>query len=63
MGMTITLPLQPQEEARHICEVLLDNTKGISAEELAKLPRDGACEHDHYLYGHAKGRKNSTCER
>jgi hypothetical protein len=85
--MTITLPLQPQEEARLIAaaqargvstdalvreavikileesekaearpiwDVMLDNIKDVSAEEFAKLPKDGASEHDHYLYGHPK---------
>jgi hypothetical protein len=91
--MTITLPLQPQEEARLIAiaqakglstdalvrealdkilsdtperlaepsgesrpiwEVLLDNMKDVPPEEFAKLPKDGASEHDHYLYGHPK---------
>jgi len=91
--MTITLPLQPQEEARlaaaaeakgvstddflreavknilaapselpeapkagvrPIWEVMLENIEGVSPEEFAKLPKDGASEHDHYLYGHAK---------
>ena len=91
--MTITLPLQPQEEAkliavaqakgvstddlvrealekilaaepdqtneptlesRPIWEVILDNMKDVPPEEFDKLPKDGASEHDHYLYGHAK---------
>jgi hypothetical protein len=91
--MTITLPLQPQEEARlaalahskgvstdvlvrealdkiladapelpveaktdspPIWEVILDNMKDVPAEEFARLPKDGASEHDHYLYGHPK---------
>jgi hypothetical protein len=91
--MTITLPLQPQEEARLIAaaqakgistddlvrealdkiladqfesqktpkaeprpiwEVMLDNIKDVSPDEFAKLPKDGASEHDHYLYGHPK---------
>jgi hypothetical protein len=91
--MTITLPLQPQEEAklialaqakglstdalvrealeriladapdqveepnlesRPIWEVILDNMKDVPPQEFAKLPKDGASEHDHYLYGHPK---------
>jgi hypothetical protein len=95
--MTITLPLQPQEEAqfiaiaqakglspdalvrealdkiladtpgapvnsgensavetRPIWEVILDNMKDVPAAEFAKLPKDGASQHDHYLYGHPK---------
>jgi len=91
--MTITLPLNPQEEARlaalaqakgvspdefvrealdkvladgpegsdesnddsrPIWEMILDNMKDVPPEELARLPRDGASELDHYLYGHPK---------
>jgi hypothetical protein len=93
--MTITLPLEPQEEARllavakakglppdviicealdrilteesatapeeeqrrdfrPIWEVILDNMKDVPAEDLAQLPKDGASEIDHYLYGHPK---------
>ena len=91
--MTITLPLQPHEEAklialarargqsadalvrealdgilaatpdpteeqkpepRPIWEVILDNMQDVPPEEFARLPKDGASEHDHYLYGHPK---------
>ena len=93
--MTITLPLQPQEEARllavakakslapevivrdaleralteqsgpaqaedqecdsrPIWEVILDNMKDVPQADLAQLPKDGASEIDHYLYGHPK---------
>ena len=48
------LPEKPKAEARPIWEVLLDDIDGISPEEFAKLPKDGASEHDHYLYGHPK---------
>lgn len=91
--MTVTLPLQPEEEAklvalaqakgvsthilvreavdkiladapdlldgsnrdsRPIWDVILENMKDVPAEEFAKLPKDGASELDHYLYGHPK---------
>ena len=45
---------QPSREARPIWEVMLDSMKDVPLEEFAKLPRDGASEHDHYLYGHPK---------
>jgi hypothetical protein len=48
------LPEPPKAEARPIWEVMLDNIEGIPPEEFAKLPKDGASEHDHYLYGHPK---------
>jgi hypothetical protein len=94
-AMTITLPLEPQEEARllavaqarglppdvivraaldrvlaeewepapaqsegrdarPIWDVIRDNMKDVAAEALAQLPKDGASEIDHYLYGHPK---------
>lgn len=42
----------PQE--RPICEVILENMKDVSRVEFEKLPKDGASENDHYLYGHPK---------
>jgi hypothetical protein len=48
-------PDQPQtRETRPIWEVILDNMKDVPPEEFEKLPKDGASEHDHYLYGHPK---------
>ena len=43
-----------KHESRPIWDVILDNMKDVPAEEFARLPRDGASEHDHYLYGHPK---------
>jgi hypothetical protein len=45
---------EPNSESRPIWEVMLDNMKDVPPEEFAKLPKDGASEHDHYLYGHPK---------
>jgi len=44
----------PKAETRPIWEVIHKNMEGVSPEEFAKLPKDGASEHDHYLYGHPK---------
>jgi hypothetical protein len=44
----------PQRESRPIWELIEDNMKDVAPEEFAKLPKDGASEHDHYLYGHPK---------
>jgi len=92
--MTISLPLQPQEEARllavaqatgvtpdvivrealdrvlteksspatsqavgtesdlrPIWEIIADSMKNVPAEDMALLPRDGASQIDHYVYG------------
>ena len=40
--------------ARPIWEVIADNMKKVPAEDLALLPKDGASQLDHYLYGHPK---------
>jgi len=51
------LAAHPEEQgydSRPIWEVMLDNLKDVPPEEFAKLPKDGASEVDHYLYGHPK---------
>ena len=47
-------PEEPKVDSRPIWELIVDNMKDVSPEEFAKLPKDGASEHDHYLYGHPK---------
>jgi hypothetical protein len=47
-------PQAPKVETRPIWEVILGNIEGIAPGEFARLPKDGASEHDHYLYGHPK---------
>ena len=47
-------PQEPKHESRPIWDVILDNMNDTAPEEFAKLPKDGASEHDHYLYGHPK---------
>jgi plasmid stability protein len=34
-----------------IWEVIAENMKGVPPEDLAALPRDGASQIDHYVYG------------
>lgn len=36
---------------RPVWEEILENMKGLSPQELAALPQDGASESDHYVYG------------
>jgi plasmid stability protein len=36
---------------RHISEVIRDNMRRVPPEILAAIPKDGASEHDHYIYG------------
>jgi hypothetical protein len=46
--------LAVRKESRHISEVIAGIVADVPQEEFAKLPKDGASEHDHYLYGHPK---------
>ena len=41
-------------DSRSVWDIFAENRKRVPPEEFAKLPKDGADEHDHYLYGHPK---------
>jgi hypothetical protein len=47
-------PLPPAQPRRHISEIILDIMSDVPREAFESLPRDGASEHDHYLYGSPK---------
>ncbi len=49
---------RPRENVRPIWEIITELSSEIPMEEWAKLPTDGAEQHDHYLYGSPK-RRNS----
>jgi plasmid stability protein len=36
---------------RHISEIIRDNMSKVPPEIMAQIPKDGASEHDHYIYG------------
>ena len=36
---------------KHISEVIRDNMRDVPPEIMATLPKDGASQHDHYIYG------------
>jgi len=44
----------PSRRHRHVWEIIADNMKDVPAQEFARLPKDGASQIDHYLYGHPK---------
>jgi plasmid stability protein len=46
--------LESAPEARPIWEAILDNMEDVPSEAFASLPKDGASQVDHYLYGHPK---------
>ena len=39
---------------RHIADVILENMQDVPPEIMASMPRDGASQHDHYIYGWPK---------
>jgi hypothetical protein len=39
---------------RHIAEVILANMQDVPPEIVAHMPKDGASQHDHYIYGWPK---------
>ena len=51
---TLNRALEEGNQDGPVWEIFAESRKRIPAEEFAKLPKDGADEHDHYLYGHAK---------
>jgi hypothetical protein len=48
--------VDPQASAddRPIWEIFADRMKAVPREALAALPKDGASQIDHYIYGHPK---------
>ena len=45
---------QPESPRRPISEIFEELSSQVPFEEWAELPRDGAEQHDHYLYGSPK---------
>jgi hypothetical protein len=39
---------------RHIADVILENMQDVPSEVMASMPKDGASQHDHYIYGWPK---------
>ena len=39
---------------RHISEIIRENMSKVPPEIMAGMPKDGASEHDHYIYGWPK---------
>ena len=50
------VPIQPPSSPvrRHISEVIRERMSKVPAEIMASMPKDGASQHDHYLYGSPK---------
>ena len=45
---------ETERDSPSVWDLFAESRKRVPREEFAKLPRDGADEHDHYLYAHAK---------
>ena len=39
---------------RHTADVIRENMRDVPPEVMASMPRDGASQHDHYIYGWPK---------
>ena len=50
-----------KKDRRPIWEVVKEITDSIPEEEWEKLPKDGAMNHDHYLYGTPKIKEDTEC--
>ena len=44
----------PSRPHRHIADVIVENMKDVPPEIMARMPEDGASQHDHYIYGWPK---------
>lgn len=50
----LPLPDKKEVDTRPIWELIQDNMKNVPPEDLATLPKDGASQIDHYIYGQPK---------
>jgi hypothetical protein len=61
-GLTLEAWLQklaePEPSAgrphQHIADVIVENMRSVPPEIMATMPKDGASQHDHYIYGWPK---------
>ncbi len=44
----------PSRPPRHIADVIVENMQDVPPEIMARMPQDGASQHDHYIYGWPK---------
>jgi len=48
------LPSAEQSTERPVWDIIAERMHSLPADVFERLPRDGASEHDHYLYGSPK---------
>ena len=44
----------PSRPGRHIADVIVENMSNVPPDIMASMPKDGASQHDHYIYGWPK---------
>ena len=44
----------PGRPHQHIADVIVENMRNVPPEIMEAMPKDGASEHDHYIYGWPK---------
>ncbi|HLB23542.1 MAG TPA: hypothetical protein VJP07_05565 [Dehalococcoidia bacterium] len=47
-------PLPRRRSRKPLGQIIADLTKDVPEADLARLPRDGSANHDHYIYGTPK---------
>lgn len=48
LGMSVDTPLQA------VADIVLNGMRNVPSEIMAAMPKDGASQHDHYIYGWPK---------
>jgi hypothetical protein len=44
----------PGSQPQHIADIIVESMKNVPPEMMAAMPKDGASQHDHYIYGWPK---------
>jgi hypothetical protein len=53
-GSAATPELSEERPMEVVAEIVLSCMRSVPLEEMAKMPSDGASQHDHYIYGWPK---------
>jgi hypothetical protein len=51
IGKLAEQPPSATRPRRHISEIIRENMSRVPPEIMATMPKDGASQHDHYIYG------------
>jgi hypothetical protein len=47
-------PSPGSQPLQHIADIIVESMKNVPPEMMAAMPKDGASQHDHYIYGWPK---------